>query len=71
VLDLHISYEGLKIDYADDATLSSHLKESKLKLFDYFDKNYANLNSLTPSSTPSTSIQTPPAISLPQKSFTA
>jgi len=30
VLDPRISYEGLKIDYGDDLTLSSHLEVSKI-----------------------------------------
>jgi hypothetical protein len=56
---------------ADDPTLSRHLEKSKMNLFNYFNENYANLNSSMPSSAPSTSVQTLPAIGSPQKSFTA
>jgi hypothetical protein len=71
VLDPRISYEGLKIDYADDSSLSNHLEESKLNLYNYYDENYATLHTLTPSSPPSTSIQALPMDGSPQKSFTA
>jgi hypothetical protein len=74
VLDPHISYDGLKIDYADDLTLSDHLEESKSNLFDYFEANYANRNGPTPSSAPSPgspSVQLLPIAGSPQKSFTA
>jgi hAT family C-terminal dimerisation region len=71
VLDPHISYEGLKVDYGDDLTLSSHLEESKTALFTYFDENYATLPRLTPSSPPSMPVQALPMDGLPQKSFMA
>ena len=71
VLDLRISYEGIKTEYADDLMLSDHLKQSKSMLFNYFNENYANII-LVLSSSPSTSIQSPPMTAgLPQKSFTA
>src|SRR5258708_30855241 len=71
VLDPQISYEGIKTEYADDLMLSNHLKQSKLMLFNYFNENYANII-LVLSSSPSTSIQSPPMTAgLPQKSFTA
>ena len=34
VLDPQISYEGMKVDYANDPILSDHLEESKSDLFD-------------------------------------
>jgi hAT family C-terminal dimerisation region len=70
VLDPHISYEGLKLDYSDDTTLSDHLKDSKTNLFEYLDENYA-MHSPTPSTQPSTPIQALPMDGSPQKSFTA
>jgi hypothetical protein len=71
VLDPRISYEGLKMDYADDPTLSSHLEDSKTSLFHYFDENYATLCSLTLSSPLPTPVQAPPTDGSPWKSFTA
>jgi hypothetical protein len=71
VLDPCISYEGLKVDYGNDLTLSSHLKESKATLFNYFDENYATLPCLTPSLPPSMPVQALSMDGLPQKSFTA
>jgi hypothetical protein len=68
VLDPRISYEGLKQDYGEDLTLSSHLEDSKTRLFSYFDEHYATP---TPSSPPSTPVQAPPVDGSPQKSFTA
>jgi hypothetical protein len=62
----------LKIDYADDPSLSNHLEDSKTSLFNYFDDHYATLHSPMPSSPPST--PTPallPTDSSPKKSFTA
>ena len=46
VLDPRISYEGMKIDYADDPMLSEHLEQSKSNLFNYFYENYAHTVSL-------------------------
>ena len=40
VLDPQISYGGMKADYADDQALSEYLKDSKSKLFGYFNENY-------------------------------
>jgi len=71
VLDPCISYEGLKVDYGDDLTLTSHLEESKTTLFNYFDENYATLPCLTPSSPPPMPVQALPMDGLPQKSFMA
>jgi hypothetical protein len=71
VLDPRISYEGMKVDYADDLILSDHLKESKSNLFDYFNANYANTIP-APSSAPSASVQSVPIVAgSPQKSFMA
>jgi len=64
VLDPHISYEGLKIDYNDDLVLSDHLEDSKTSLFEYFDENYAT-HSPTPSTLPSTPVQALPVDGLP------
>lgn len=72
MLDPRISYEGLRIDYGSNLTLSSHLEESKDNLLDYFNDNYANLNCLTPPSLPPfTSVEALPMDGSPQKSFTA
>jgi hypothetical protein len=73
VLDPRISYEGLKVDYANDPMLSEHLEQSKSKLFDYFREKYAHRVVSTPPSipSPSESVQTPKALGSPQKSFTA
>jgi hypothetical protein len=70
VLDPRISYEGLKLDYGDDPTLSDHLEDSKTNLFKYLDENYAT-HSPTLSTQPSTPIQALPTDGSPQKSFTA
>ena len=69
MLDLHISYEGLKVDYADNIILSSHLEESKSTLFQYFDKHYAT-HSPTLSTLPSAPVRALPVDGSPQKSFT-
>jgi hAT family C-terminal dimerisation region len=52
-------------------TLYNHLEDSRTKLFDYFEENYATLHCPTPSSPPPTSVQAVPADGSPQKSFTA
>jgi hypothetical protein len=70
VLDPCISYEGLKIDYGDDLTLSNYLEDLKTTLFKYFDENYAT-HSLMPSLLPSMPVQALPVDGSPQKSFTA
>jgi hAT family C-terminal dimerisation region len=61
----------MKVDYADDPTLSDHLEESKTKLIDYFNENYANATVLAPSSAPPVYVQSAPTVGSPQKSFTA
>ena len=74
VLDPRISYEGMKVDYADDPMLSEHLEKSKSDLFNYFHENYAHAaisTQTTPPSVPPPSVQTPPTVGSPQKSFTA
>ena len=72
VLDPWISYEGMKVDYADNPILSNHLEESKSDLFDYFNMNYANTNPVPPLPLPSTQVQSISiAPGLPQKSFMA
>ena len=70
MLDPHISYEGLKINYINDPTLLIHLKDLKTGLLAYFDKNYP-LHSPTLLSLPSMPIQALSVDGLPQKSFTA
>ena len=71
VLDPWISYNSMKADYVDNLMLSDHLEQSKLILFDFFNKNYANII-LVPSSLLSTSVQSAPmAAGSPQKSFMA
>ena len=70
VLDPCISYEGLKMDYGDDPSLSDHLEDLKADLFNYFEENYSTLLSPMPSSCPSMHVQAPFNGS-PQKSFTA
>jgi len=72
VLDPWISYEGMKVDYADNPILSDHLEESKSDLFNYFNADYTNTNPMPPSPLPSTHIQSIPiATGLSQKFFTA
>ena len=54
VLDPHISYKGLKDDYADDVDLLATLEGAKLKLHDHYSIHYANaslVTELTPSHT--------------------
>jgi hAT family C-terminal dimerisation region len=41
VLDPHISYEGMKSDYADDNILTKYLESAKVSLHTYFHENYA------------------------------
>jgi hypothetical protein len=50
--------------------LSDHLEQSKLNLFHYFDKHYANANTPGLLSAPSTSAPTALVEGSPQKSFT-
>jgi hypothetical protein len=69
VLDPRISYDGMRTDYADDPTLADHLEQSKSNLVAYFNEHYANKAISTPSSVPS--VQSPPVVGSPQKSFTA
>jgi len=69
VLDPRISYEGLKIDYGDDPTLSCHLEDSKANLSNYFDENYATLSLMLLLPLPAP-VQALPISGLPQKSFT-
>ena len=72
MLDPRISYEGLKMDYAEDLMLSSHLEKSKTKLFKHFYENYANRCSI-PLPAPSAVTQPAPFDDggSPKKSFTA
>ena len=74
VLDPRISYEGMKLDYADDPILYEHLESSKGELYVYYETHYANRHT-----TPATQLSKPqmpttsasvPAHS-PQKNFTA
>jgi hypothetical protein len=69
VLDPWISYDSMKTDYANDPILVDHLEQSKLNLVAYFNEHYANKVISTPSSVPS--VQSPPVVGSPQKSFTA
>jgi hypothetical protein len=75
VLDPRISYDGLKMDYGDDPSLASHLEDSKVALFDYFEEHYAGLpvHDSTPPSPPSppSSESAPPMDGSPQKSYMA
>jgi hypothetical protein len=73
VLDPRISYEGLRVDYADDPILLDHLEQSRTRLSTYFNTHYARANMpASPSeSAPSASCTAPPAGGSPQKSFTA
>ena len=50
MLDPRISYEGLKIDYANEPMLSELLEQAKSNLFDYFHDNY--VHTVAVSSTP-------------------
>ena len=45
VLDPHISYEGMKLDYASDVSLSAYLKSSKIDLYQYYEAHYAEKHS--------------------------
>ena len=82
MLDPRISYDGMRVDYANDDTLAEHLENSKSALFEYFHKNYASKvtsssGDTTPSSTSSSSHVASPSLSPPstfgsvKKSFTA
>ena len=75
VLDLQISYEGMKIDYANDLMLAEHLEQSKSNLFDYFHENlnyaYVVISTLPSVNSPSPSVQPEPIVGSPQKSFMA
>jgi hypothetical protein len=72
VLDPRISYEGMKLDYADDEILSDHLEDSKSNLFDYFNANYTNPTGVSaPPLPPTPDESVPAATGSPQKSFTA
>ena len=74
VLDPRISYEGMKLDYANDPILSEYLESSKKDLREYYETHYANKHN------PPSQISTPRAFSSsssaapshsPQKNFTA
>jgi hypothetical protein len=41
-LDPHISYEGAKEDYADNADLLEYLESVKELLYTHYTKHYAN-----------------------------
>ena len=41
VLDPRISYDGMKLDYEDDISLTEYLESAKLSLHAYFSNNYA------------------------------
>jgi hypothetical protein len=41
VLDPHISYEGMKLDYVGDESLSAYLESSKQDMYDYYETHYA------------------------------
>jgi hypothetical protein len=44
VLDPRISYDGMKLDYEDDISLTEYLQSAKLSLHIYFSKHYAGKN---------------------------
>jgi hypothetical protein len=44
VLDLHLSYEGLRREYVDDPELLASLKTAKDKLQPQYDTHYINNN---------------------------
>jgi hypothetical protein len=61
----------MRSDYADDSELSDHLEESRSNLFDYFNENYANTGTPSPSP-PSTTVEPVSMVAgSPQKSFMA
>ena len=41
VLDPRISYDGMKLDYEDNISLTEYLESAKLSLHTYFSNNYA------------------------------
>jgi len=61
----------MRTDYADDSDLSDHLEESRSNLFDYFNENYANTGTPSPSPPPTTVKPAPMVAGSPQKSFMA
>jgi hypothetical protein len=60
----------MKVDYDNDPTLSDHLEHSRMKLFTYFNRNYAKTDDHT-LSVPALSIPTLLLSGSPQKSFMA
>jgi hypothetical protein len=55
VLDPHISYEGLKADYAQDADLLADLEKAKSMLHMFYHDNYSSFTSSTDKN-PSTTV---------------
>ena len=46
VLDPCISYEGMKLDYAEEESLVAYLKSSKKNLYEYYETHYADKHSM-------------------------
>ena len=46
VLDPHISYEGMKLDYAEEESLAAYLKSSKKNLYEYYKTHYTDKHSM-------------------------
>jgi hypothetical protein len=74
VLDPRISYEGMKLDYAEDELLAAYLESSKGNLYEYYKTHYADKHSAPSQMTdsmpgPSADASAPPRS--PQKNFTS
>jgi len=74
VLDPHISYEEMKLDYAGDESLAEYLESSKTNLCNYYKTHYAGKHSAPSQMTdpvpgPSVNPSAPPCS--PQKNFTS
>lgn len=75
VLDPRISYEGMKLDYADDVSLSVYLESSKANLYEYYQTHYAGKHSAPLQATnpvqPGPSADASARPQSPQKNFTS
>jgi hypothetical protein len=74
VLDPHISYEGMKLDYAGDESLAEYLESSKTNLYNCYETHYTGKHSAPSQMTdpvpgPSVNPLAPPHS--PQKDFTS
>jgi len=45
VLEPCISYEGMRLDYASDVSLSAYLESSKMNLYQYYKTHYSGKHS--------------------------